>query len=102
LIPGGEVPVALNVSKVYAQITSLKQQSAAASHIARLFYAYKSELVQAWSGIEVEYLLMAIDAEIHACEKLSNESDALCRDIVQAVEDILSEEASVKNDILSD
>ncbi len=93
--------MALNVSKAYAQVASLKQQSAAASHIARLLSSYKSELIQAWSGVEVEYLLMAIDAEIYACEKLSNGSDALCRDIVQAVEDILSEETSVKDDMLS-
>ncbi len=91
----------LNVSKAYAQVASLKQQSAAASHIAGLLSTYKSELIQAWSGVEVEYLLMAIDAETHACEKLSNEADALCCDIVQAVEDILRKEMSVKEDTLS-
>ena len=88
------MPVALNVSKANAQIAQLKQQSAAASHTARLLSLYKTELMRSWSGIEADYLIKAINTQIRACQKLSNESNALCRDIAQAIEDILSEEGA--------
>lgn len=86
------MPVALNVTRANAQIAQLKQQSAAASHTARLLSLYKTELMRSWAGIEVDYLITATDVQIRACKKLSDESNALCRDVAQAIEDILSEE----------
>ena len=86
--------MALNLSRANAQVALLKRQSAAASHTARLLSAYKAELSRAWSGVEVDCLIKSIDAQIRACEKLSGESDALCRDMVRAMEEILREETA--------
>lgn len=86
------MPVALNITEVNAQIALLKRQSAAASHTARFLSLYKAELMRFWSGIETDYLIKTVDAQIRSCEKLSDWADTLCRDIAQAVKDILSEE----------
>lgn len=86
--------VTLNITKAYARVALLKQQSAAVSHAARLLSVYKEELLRSWSGIEVDYLVKIIDAKIHVCERLSEESDSLSHDIVRAIEDILSEETA--------
>lgn len=93
--------VALNITKAYAQVAMLKQQSAAASHSARILSAYKSELLQSWAGIEVSYLIKTIDAQIHACKKLSEESDSLSHNIARAIEDILREESADDTEALS-
>lgn len=87
------MPVALDIAKANAQVALLKQQSAEASHTVGLLSLYKTELMRSWSGIEMDYLIKTIDAQIYACEKLIDESEALCADIVKAIEDVLAEEA---------
>ncbi len=84
--------MALDLSLAYSQVALLKQQSAAASHTARLLASYKTALLNAWSGIETDYLGSVIEEQIRACEKLSKKTDALSCDIVRAIEEILIEE----------
>ena len=46
----------MNISEINVHETLLQQQSAEASHVARLLSLYKSELPYFWSGEEVEIL----------------------------------------------
>ncbi len=84
----------MNISEAEAQIGLLKQQSAAASHIARVLDSYQNCLQRSWSGIEVNYLCQTIDDQIRACEKLCEDTDRLSSDMVRAMEEILLEEGS--------
>jgi len=84
--------VALDLSLAYAQVALLKQQSAAASHTARVLASYKVALLKSWSGVEAEYLGNVIDEQIRACEKLGEKTESLSCDIMRAIEDILIEE----------
>lgn len=94
--------MALNITETNAQIALLKRQSAAASHAVRLLSLYKAELTRFWSGIETDYLIKTIDTQIRSCEKLSGWADTLCCDIVQAIEETLSEEDAGDTETASD
>lgn len=80
--------MSLNISEVNVQVTLLQQQSAEASHVARLLSLYKSELLHFWSGEEVEILCRVLETQQQDCEKLCGELSSLCSDIVQAVKSI--------------
>lgn len=84
--------MALDITASNEQIRKLKQQSAAASHCARMLAAYKEDLSKAWRGIEADYFCKSIDQQIHKCERLSVDLDRLSCDITQAVEEVLIEE----------
>lgn len=86
--------MALDITASNEQIRKLKQQSAAASHCARMLAAYKKDLSKAWHGIEADYFCKAIDRQIRKCERLSEDLDRLSGDIAQAVEEILIEESN--------
>lgn len=77
--------MSLNISEINVHVTLLQQQSAEASHVARLLSLYKSELPYFWSGEEVEILCRVLEAQRRDCEKLYGELSLLCSDIVQAV-----------------
>lgn len=85
---GGGDAVSLNISDVNVQVTLLQQQSATASHVARLLSLYKSELLHFWSGEEVEILCRVLERQQQDCEKLYGELSSLCSDTVQAVKSI--------------
>ena len=80
--------MSLNISEINVHVTLLQQQSAEASHVARLLSLYKSELPYFWSGEEVEILCRVLEAQRRDCEKLYGELSLLCSDIVQAVKSI--------------
>lgn len=86
--------MALNISEVNKQVTLLQQQSAEASHVARLLSLYKSELPHFWSGDEVEILCRVLEAQQRDCEKLYEELSSLCTDIVQAVKSIQNQDSA--------
>lgn len=86
--------MAMNFVEADLQVAALKQQSAVAAHVARLLSLYKKELMHAWAGVEVDWLCKAIDIQVRACEKISDDSDVLSRDMTQAIQEILSEEAA--------
>ncbi len=85
--------MALDLSLAYSQVKSLKQQSAAASHAAKLLSTYKAALLKSWAGVETDYLGKVLDEQIRACEKLSEKTDALSCDILRAIEEILIEKS---------
>lgn len=86
--------MALNISEVNMQVALLQQQSAAASHAARLLSLYRSELPHFWSGEEVEILCRVLETQQQDCEKLYEELSSLCTDIVQAVKSIQNQDST--------
>lgn len=83
--------MALNILEVNAQVALLQQQSAAASHTARLLSLYKLELLHFWSGEEVDCLCRVLEAQLRDCETLYEELYSLCSDMVLAVKSIQSQ-----------
>lgn len=86
--------MSLNISEINVQVTLLQQQSAEASHAARLLSLYKSELSHFWSGEEVEILCGVLETQQRDCEKLYEELSSLCTDIVQAVKSIQNQDSA--------
>ena len=86
--------MSLNISEINMQLTLLQQQSAVASHVARLLSLYKSELRHFWSGQEVDCFYRVLETQCRDCEKLYGELSALCSDIVQAVKSIQRQDST--------
>lgn len=87
--------MALDISVAAKQVEQLSQQSAAAVHTARVLSAYKEQLNSSWSGEEIKYMNYVIDELIRQCEKLSEETEAVSRDIARAISEILAEGTAV-------
>lgn len=87
--------MASNASNTYSQITQLQRQSASVSHIAKMLASYETGLIGSWSGVEMDFFCEVVRTQIRECENLAEESDHLCRDIVQAMQEILKEQTAV-------
>lgn len=75
------------------QVKLLSQQSASAAHAANVLAAYKEQLGLSWSGEEIKYINQTIDDLIRRSRKLRDDTEALCRDMVRAIE-VLSGEGA--------
>lgn len=80
--------MALDTELLNAQVTSIKRQSAAASHLIRVLTTYKNTLSGAWSGKEARPVIKALEDQLRDCKQLRDELDTLGRDLLQTAGEV--------------
>lgn len=90
--------MALNEPLCRKQLTEIKRCAKQAQAIEKGLRRYDSALNKAWSATETKYLSRTIDALIERNKKLSRQLDDLYRDMEDAMEEILEEEAAAASE----